>query len=88
VIRLTRDILENLGARYVFCLMNEVYVHDKSPVPNQILHIVPKYTVGWTDMEIKDAPPTAVIPFCFLNGSEVVRSNIQLIDLKLLEKFR
>lgn len=79
---LTTDKLKKIGAKYVFCLMQDLNLKNKL----DISMIVPKYTIGWTDMEIKDAPSTAVISFCFFNGYNIERVNAQIIQLKVLEK--
>jgi len=79
--------LREIGAKYVFALMTNIMVGDTQNRMSRIpKYIIPKHTVGWTDMEIKDAPEAAVIPFYFLSGFEIIRANVQLVDLKLLEK--
>jgi len=79
------NILKEVNAKYVFCLMRNFIGYEK---PGQIglSCFIPKYSIGWTDMEIKGAPESAVIPVCFLDGKTVVRANIHLADLKLIEK--
>jgi hypothetical protein len=78
--------LKEMGARYIFCLMNEIVVTDNSCGPQSIVHVIPKYTIGWTIMEISHAPETATIPFSFLSGTKIVQANVQILDLKLIEK--
>jgi hypothetical protein len=66
-------ILKMFGAKYVFCLMDDVFGGSA---------FIPKYTVGWTDMEIEAAPESAVVPFVFLNGAIIVQANVKLTALK------
>lgn len=80
---LKTDQLKQIGAKYVFCLMRDAIVSNPNRFPTLI---VPKYTIGWTDMEIRDAPTTATIKLNILDGITIVSFNEQLINLHLIEK--
>lgn len=73
------------GAKYVFCLMRDVMARE-NPMLSFPQWIIPKYTIGWTDMEIKGAPDSAVIPFFVLDGKTVIQLHAKLYDLHIIEK--
>ena len=78
------DQLKEMGAKYVFCMMTDtIIVNLQTRQPSLV---VPKYTIGWTDMEIRDAPTTATIKLNVLDGMSIMSFNEQLINLHLIEK--
>jgi len=81
---LKTEWLHEIGAKYIFCLMRDTIARNQHYQDS--VFVIPKYTIGWTDMEISGAPTTTTIPFCFLSGTEIVRIHTQLIDLHLIEK--
>ena len=76
------DTLRAMGAKYVFCTNRKII----SRIDRSKILITPKYSVVWTDMEIKDAPAAATISIYVLDGMSAISINVQLADLHFLEK--
>ena len=79
------ELLKSMDAKYVACLKETKIL--KHATVNDAGLVIPAYSILWTTMEIKGAPPDVMVSWGFFSGNSILYENISLRDVVLIENF-
>ena len=81
---LNKEELKKIGAKYVLCLKEAVYVKSINSI---VTVYADQYLVGWSDMSLlEEAPESVFFPFSFLSDGQIITISVKRSILHIIEK--